>query len=89
MQSRDDADDAGWLSSLAVNQSETPSTRTRGRDTRFYGRAPQSAEPIAIGKTTGETFQYIVKTPVTVNRGESAMVPILASKLPYGVSETK
>ncbi|MFN8529353.1 MAG: hypothetical protein U0670_12135 [Anaerolineae bacterium] len=35
-----------------------------------------AATPQAEGKETGETFQYLVKTPVTVKRGESALVPL-------------
>ena len=31
----------------------------------------------------GELFQYVIGTPVTVGRGQSAMVPILSSKLAY------
>lgn len=34
-------------------------------------------------KETGETFQYIVSTPVTVKRGESALVPILSHTVNY------
>lgn len=42
-----------------------------------------SAQPTAAGTDLGELFQYAVTTPVSVKRGESAMVPILASQLPY------
>jgi hypothetical protein len=34
-------------------------------------------------KETGETFQYSVTTPVTVKRGESALVPILSHTVNY------
>lgn len=34
-------------------------------------------------KETGETFQYSVTTPVTVKRGESALVPILSHIVNY------
>jgi hypothetical protein len=43
----------------------------------------QSAQPAAEGKATGETFQYVVTTPVTVKRGESALVPIIGSEISY------
>lgn len=35
------------------------------------------------GKATGETFQYVVTTPVSVKRGESALVPIIGSDVNY------
>ncbi|MCU0511114.1 MAG: hypothetical protein MUE40_00920 [Anaerolineae bacterium] len=41
----------------------------------------QSAIPATETKATGETFQYSVTTPVTVKRGESALVPILGSEI--------
>jgi hypothetical protein len=37
----------------------------------------------AKGKELGELFQYVIGTPVTVGRGQSAMVPIISAKLDY------
>jgi hypothetical protein len=37
----------------------------------------------AKGSAQGELFQYEVTAPVTVKRGESALVPILNNNLPY------
>ncbi len=37
----------------------------------------------AEGKDLGELFQYTVNTPVSVGRGQSAIVPILSANLPY------
>jgi hypothetical protein len=37
----------------------------------------------ATGADLGELFQYEVTTPVTVKRGESALVPILNARVPY------
>ncbi len=37
----------------------------------------------AAGSELGELFQYEVVAPVTVRRGESALVPILNAQLPY------
>lgn len=37
----------------------------------------------AAGTDQGELFQYNVTTPVTVKRGESALVPILSTRIPY------
>ena len=35
------------------------------------------------GEALGELFQYHINTPVSVGRGQSAMVPIIAANLPY------
>jgi hypothetical protein len=43
----------------------------------------QAAQPAAEGKETGETFQYVVTAPVSVKRGESALVPIIGSEMDY------
>jgi hypothetical protein len=37
----------------------------------------------AKGKEMGELFQYVIDTPVTVGRGQSAMVPIISVNLDY------
>lgn len=51
-------------------------------------RAPMSDElaqqsAAATGVMAGELFQYNVVTPVTVQRGESTLVPIMSARLPY------
>ncbi|MEO1290367.1 MAG: hypothetical protein AAFV93_21655, partial [Chloroflexota bacterium] len=44
----------------------------------------QAAAPAqAESKDSGETFEYIVTTPVTVKRGESALVPIIGYEVNY------
>ncbi|MDQ7026936.1 MAG: hypothetical protein Q9P01_19575 [Anaerolineae bacterium] len=43
----------------------------------------KSAKPQAETKDTGETFQYIVTAPVSVKRGESALVPIIGKEISY------
>ncbi|MEM6283556.1 MAG: hypothetical protein AAF787_15295, partial [Chloroflexota bacterium] len=45
--------------------------------------AAKSTQSQAEGKATGETFQYIVNTPVSVKRGESALVPIVSAEVEY------
>lgn len=40
-----------------------------------------SVESAATGEGMGELFQYNVNVPVTVGRGQSAMVPIVSSRL--------
>jgi hypothetical protein len=42
-----------------------------------------SAPPAATAKEAGEFFQYAVTVPVTVKRGESALVPIIGSEINY------
>jgi hypothetical protein len=52
--------------------------------------APPKPEEVAAstmtsaqGSDIGELFQYVVTNPVTVKRGESALVPIVGMTLPY------
>ncbi|MBZ0310406.1 MAG: hypothetical protein K8I82_30375, partial [Anaerolineae bacterium] len=45
--------------------------------------AQQSAPAQAEAKEAGEFFQYIVNNPVSVKRGESALVPIISSEIKY------
>ncbi|MEO0563225.1 MAG: hypothetical protein AAF125_14045 [Chloroflexota bacterium] len=45
--------------------------------------AARSVQSKVESKAAGETFQYIVTTPVTVKRGESAMVPIISAEVNY------
>lgn len=42
-----------------------------------------SAPSAATGQAMGELFQYNVSAPVTVGRGQSAMVPIVSSELAF------
>lgn len=45
----------------------------------------QAASSVAAeGQEAGEFFRYEVTTPVTVKRGESALVPIIGSEVEYG-----
>ncbi|MGI8587352.1 MAG: hypothetical protein ACR2M0_06625 [Chloroflexia bacterium] len=43
----------------------------------------RAAPTSATGADLGELFEYQVTAPVTVKRGESALVPILAARVPY------
>src|SRR5690606_40559593 len=43
----------------------------------------KSAMSQAEGAETGETFQYAVTAPVSVKRGDSALVPIINEKFSY------
>ena len=63
-----------------------PSTRSlRRAKAQARGASAQSmaesVESAATGQAMGELFQYNVGVPVTVGRGQSAMVPIVSSKL--------
>jgi hypothetical protein len=43
----------------------------------------QAAPVTTTGEALGELFQYAIGTPVTVGRGQSAMVPIVSADLGY------
>src|SRR5512137_71307 len=43
----------------------------------------QATPVTAKGEALGELFQYVIGTPVTVGRGQSAMVPIVSTDLSY------
>lgn len=43
----------------------------------------ESMSTSAEGREAGEFFQYVVTTPVSVKRGDSALVPILGSTVSY------
>ncbi|HRE48004.1 MAG TPA: hypothetical protein PLD47_09790 [Aggregatilineales bacterium] len=45
--------------------------------------AAKAAPAAATGKDAGEFFQYVVNVPVSVKRGESALVPILGTTLRF------
>ena len=46
--------------------------------------ALSSSTPVAAeGAEQGDLFEYRIKHPVTVQRGEAAMVPILGTEIPY------
>jgi len=46
--------------------------------------ALERAAPVkTTGEALGELFQYVIGTPVTVGRGQSAMVPIVSASLSY------
>jgi hypothetical protein len=44
----------------------------------------EAARVSATGESLGELFQYVIGTPVTVQRGHSALVPIIAHELGCG-----
>jgi hypothetical protein len=51
---------------------------------RIDREALERAAPVsATGEAMGELFQYAIGTPVSVGRGQSAMVPIVSADLSY------
>jgi len=68
---------------MAAPPSPAPMMRARSKKMAkptakmLAASAPSAAE----GKSLGELFQYTVSAPVTVGRGQSAMVPIVSSAL--------
>lgn len=61
-----------------------PAMAQRAAKRRFDAQTVAASVPsAATGQAMGELFQYNVSAPVTVGRGQSAMVPIVSSKLPY------
>ncbi len=57
-----------------------PAPPSRAMTSEALERATQVSTQ---GETLGELFQYTIQTPVTVGRGQSAMVPIVSADLPY------
>jgi hypothetical protein len=52
-------------------------------EAEFMDMAMDSLPAAAEGQEAGEFFQYVVTKPVSVRRGESALVPILSAELGY------
>ncbi len=50
---------------------------------RFKEAMQQAVTPMTESKDAGEQFQYAVTTPVSVKRGESALVPIISTEVNY------
>lgn len=61
-----------------------PAPPQRTRAAKIAPAALEESTPAqASGTSLGELFQYVISTPVTVGRGQSAMVPIVSAGLPY------
>jgi hypothetical protein len=75
------ADMGKAVRALSAGAPAPPSPRARKAISR---EALADAAPVAtLGQDLGELFQYTIETPVTVERGHSAMVPILSADLAY------
>lgn len=58
-------------------------TAGRAASKRMMDALEESTELDVAQTDMGELFQYIIQTPVTVGRGQSAMVPILTSTMEF------
>lgn len=63
----------------AMAKAMPQAARARAATAEMAATAPSAA----TGQAMGELFQYNVSAPVTVGRGQSAMVPIVSSKLEF------
>ena len=72
-------------SGLLFRDDDEPFSLSQSERSRGLSRKAQLQKEAASAKgaSLGELFQYEVTTPVTVKRGESALVPILNKLLPY------
>lgn len=72
------ADLAAAMPAMMASRREAPARAGISREV-----LAQASPVMASGEAMGELFEYRIQTPVTVQRGHSAMVPILASDLNY------
>ena len=84
------------MQAMAVGAGAAAPVRARAAKTAAFGGMADADDRYSIASLTeaapqgasgadlGELFQYEVTTPVTVKRGESALVPILNARVPYG-----
>lgn len=85
---RAEADDADSVEELA-NQirsriGEAESHYAAPAAPRMAKMAMAQAAPVqSETKDAGETFQYVVTAPVSIKRGESALVPIIGAEIQY------
>ena len=74
--------DAEELSDIMADLGEAPATALE--EPALGQTALAQAVPVTTrGESLGELFQYVIGTPVTVGRGQSAMVPIISADLGY------
>jgi len=58
-----------------------PAPATRAKEAISRQAVAEAAPVTTSGESLGELFQYTIGTPVTVGRGQSAMVPIVSADL--------
>jgi len=71
------------MRAMAAPASPAPMAKQR-RGRKMSAAAMEKSTAVdTTSSDLGELFQYNIATPVTVGRGQSAMVPILSTTLPY------
>ncbi len=71
--------ESGGRAEFAASPAAAPMALAEA-DLEAYGGAQVVATQ---GESLGELFQYVIQTPVTVGRGQSAMVPVVSAMLEY------
>lgn len=78
------ADMTAELPAEAVMRSAMPAPAAPPMARAMRREALAAAQPVQTkGEALGELFQYVIQTPVTVGRGQSAMVPVVSADLAY------
>lgn len=67
----------GAMNDSPVSGSDAMMMGASGGNAMRMGRVAQSVESAVQGQDIGESFRYAIKTPVTLRRNESAMLPIV------------
>lgn len=76
--------DADFLQARGFGAAPAPMAAMRAAPAKMSWQDLQAATAVQTsGESLGELFQYRINTPVSVGRGQSAMVPIVAANLPY------
>ena len=73
-------------SERAVRRAMSPPAQAAPEPQAYRASRAEVAESVqtaAEGKAEGEFFQYVVTTPVSVKRGQSALVPIIGATVSY------
>ena len=85
-----DSAEMEWMASVAKRQGARDDlgealmmTASAAAPQLSRASAATSTQAQSETKDTGETFQYVVTTPVSVKRGESALVPIVGEDISY------
>ena len=72
---------AGVALGQAMQAAMAPAPMARARKAITREALAEAAPVTTSGESLGELFQYTIGTPVTVGRGQSAMVPIVSADL--------
>lgn len=73
-----------YLPAPTMDMMDTMRSMAAPPEADFYlEEMAEATQVTAKGEALGELFQYVIGTPVTVGRGQSAMVPIVSAGLKY------